>query len=126
MSHLVSKLRRWFGQVPWWSLFESLEKTHKTHVILSFPSTCAFPAPHLFSLHILMVQIMVLRSTVHKAFWTPPTVLPLTGGGGSRIGNNNCADLDGPEISAQIYDPDWIPDPPIRYAFNRGGGGGLE
>jgi hypothetical protein len=68
------------------------------------------------------VQKGARKSTAHIGFRTPPPVLPLTEGGGSGIGYNTGADLDGSKSSAQIDDPHWIPDPPLRSAFNGGGG----
>jgi hypothetical protein len=47
-----------------------------------------------------------LRSTVHSGFRTPPSVLPLTGGGGSGIKNKQRADLNGYHTSAPI-DGSW-------------------
>jgi hypothetical protein len=44
-----------------------------------------FSAPHLCSLHISMVLIVAPKSTVDISFRTPPTVLPLTGGGGGGL-----------------------------------------
>jgi hypothetical protein len=72
-----------------------------------------------------MVQITALGSTVNISFRTPLSVLFLTkgGGGGSGIGDNLCANLDGPEQSAQIHGSHWILDPPLHSAFNGGGGG---
>jgi hypothetical protein len=59
-----------------------------------------------------------------QVFPDPPTVLPLTvggGGGGSGIRNNE----GGSDVRAQIHGSDWIPDPPDRSAFNGGGGSGM-
>jgi hypothetical protein len=87
-----------------------------------------FPRPHLCTTHISTVQMILPKSMVEKSFRTPPpppTVLPLTEVGGSRITDNACAHLDDPSFDAKIYGLYWIPDPPIRSAFN-GGGGGLK
>jgi hypothetical protein len=40
------------------------------------------PRPHLCSCHVSMVQMIAPRSMVDRSFRTPPTVLPLTEGGG--------------------------------------------
>jgi hypothetical protein len=74
------------------------------------------------------VQNRARKSTTHIGFRTPPSILPLTegGGGGSGIGYKAGADLNGSKRSAQIDDPHWIPDPPLRSAFNGGGGSGID
>ena len=62
------------------------------------------------------------ESMAHIGFRTPPPVLPLTERGGSRIGYKSGADLDDSQSSAQIGGAHWIPDPPLRSAFNGRGG----
>jgi hypothetical protein len=62
----------------------------------------------------------------HRVFRTPPTLLTLTEGGGSRICDKICADMDGPEMSTLIHGPIAIPDPPVHSAFNGGGGSGMS
>jgi hypothetical protein len=64
---------------------KTLEKPIKCIYPKFFPGACVF-RPHLCSLHISMVLIVAPRSTVDRAFRTPPTVLLLTEGGGGGGG----------------------------------------
>jgi hypothetical protein len=80
---------------------------------------------------VILMQIWTVlneahKSTAHVGFRIPPPVLPLTERGGSGIGYNAGADLNSSKRSAQIDDPHWIPDPPLRSAFNGGGGSGID
>jgi hypothetical protein len=86
--------------------------------------------PHLCTAHVSMAQMIAPRSTVDKSFRTPPTVLPLTVGGGGG----------GPE-SLIMYARIWTAQvsalrstvcigfrtpPSILPLMEGGGGGGLE
>jgi hypothetical protein len=84
-----------------------------------------FPCPHLCSDHVSMVQMIMLRSTVDRSFWTPLIVLSLTegGGGGSGITDKTRMHLDDSGSRDQIYDQYWIPDPPSILPLMEGGGG---
>jgi hypothetical protein len=61
---------------------KSLEKTHEKAFIQSFLGACFVRALTYAPDHVSMVQMIVPRSTVDRSFRTPPTVLPLMGGGG--------------------------------------------
>ena len=57
-------------------------------------------APYLCLMHFSKAKIVVLKSMVHNESRTPPSILPLTEGGGSELGDNAGTDLNGSERSA--------------------------
>jgi hypothetical protein len=76
-----------------------------------------FSAPHLCSLHISMVLIVVPKSMVDISFRTPPDHSTFNGGGGggagggSEIADKTHTHLEGLGLSVQIYGQHWITDP---------------
>jgi hypothetical protein len=70
----------------------------------------------------------VHRSTVEIEFRTPPTILPLTvgGGGGSGMVIKRCAQIYGRHGSTQMDGLKEIPYPFDVSSFNGGGGGGVR
>jgi hypothetical protein len=86
--------------------------------------------PYLCLVRFPRVQITALKSTVHSWSRTPPSGLPLTGGGGSDAADTFRADLDGSRKGALINGPQWIPDPPpppaVLSLMGGGGGSGID
>jgi len=71
--------------------------------------------------HIWMAQGRALKSTVHNGFQTPPSILPLMEGGGSRMSIKEHAKICGMETGTQINGLKRFSDPPWCSAFNQRG-----
>jgi hypothetical protein len=70
------------------------------------------------------VESLAHRSIAKMRFQTPPTVLPLTvGGGGSGMVIKKCAQIYGYHNDTHMDDLQEIPDPLDLSSFNGGGGG---
>jgi hypothetical protein len=77
----------------------SKENPYK-HPYPKFSLRMTLSSPYLCLMHFSKAKIMALKSTVHNEIRTPPSILPLMEGGGSELGDNAGADLNGSERSA--------------------------